>query len=144
MAIIGAVHRSDGTTVCGGVTATDVTAIESDVTVADGADLAVGSTTGTKIATASTQKLGFFGVTPVVQPSALTQTYSTADATLATPAATAVATTGATAVTPFGFTTAAQADDIVTQLNALRSDQLDLAQFVNSLVDKLQALGLLA
>ena len=144
MAIIGAVHRSDGTTVFGGVTATDVTAIESDVTVADGADLAVGSTTGTKIATASTQKLGFFGVTPVVQPSALTQTYSTADATLATPAATAVATTGATAVTPFGFTTAAQADDIVTQLNALRSDQLDLAQFVNSLVDKLQALGLLA
>lgn len=72
---------------------------------------------------------------------ALTQTYSTADATLAAQAATAVATTGSTAVTPFGYTTAAQANDIVTQLNNLRNDHLDLAQFVNSMVDKFQTAG---
>jgi hypothetical protein len=40
-----------------------------DITVADGADLTAGSTTGTKIGTAITQKLGFFNATPVVQPS---------------------------------------------------------------------------
>lgn len=70
---------------------------------------------------------------------ALTQTYSTADATLAARTATAVVTTGAT-LAAYGFTQA-QANDIVAQLNALRTDHLDLAQFVNSLVDKLQAAG---
>ncbi|MDE2101004.1 MAG: hypothetical protein KGL39_27405 [Patescibacteria group bacterium] len=37
-------------------------------TLTDGANIALGSTTGTKLGTASTQKLGFFGATPVVQP----------------------------------------------------------------------------
>jgi hypothetical protein len=34
----------------------------------DGVNLAVGTTTGTQIGTASSQKLGFFGKTPIVQP----------------------------------------------------------------------------
>jgi hypothetical protein len=38
-------------------------------TTADGVNLAFGTTTGTQIGTASTQKLGFFGATPVVRPS---------------------------------------------------------------------------
>lgn len=37
------------------------------VTLTDGKAFSVGSTTGTKIATAPTQKLGFYGVTPVAQ-----------------------------------------------------------------------------
>ena len=37
------------------------------VTLADAKNLVVGTTTGTQIGTASTQKLGFFGATPVVQ-----------------------------------------------------------------------------
>jgi hypothetical protein len=37
-------------------------------TLGDGADFALGTTTGTKIGTATTQKLGFFNKTPVVQP----------------------------------------------------------------------------
>lgn len=74
---------------------------------------------------------------------AMTQTYATADATLGTPTAAATATTGATLVTPAGYTTTAQADAIVTNLNALRNDVLDLAQFVNALVDKLQSVGLI-
>lgn len=45
----------------------------------DGANIAVGSTTGTQIGTASTQKLGFFGATPVVQPAAYTPTNVTPD-----------------------------------------------------------------
>lgn len=38
------------------------------VTLGDGNNIAVGSTTGTQIATATTQKLGFFGHSPAVQP----------------------------------------------------------------------------
>jgi hypothetical protein len=37
-------------------------------TLSEGSNLAVGTTTGTKIGTATTQKLGFFNATPVVQP----------------------------------------------------------------------------
>lgn len=46
---------------------------------ADAKNIAVGTTTGTKIATASTQKLGFFGVTPVVQPAAVADSTGTGD-----------------------------------------------------------------
>lgn len=38
------------------------------VTLSDGANLAVNATTGTKIGTAATQKLGFWGATPIVRP----------------------------------------------------------------------------
>lgn len=37
----------------------------------DGTNIPTGSTTGTKIATSSTQKLGFYGATPIVRPSAI-------------------------------------------------------------------------
>jgi len=37
----------------------------------DGRNIQVGKSTGTKIGTETTQKLGFFGETPVVQPSAI-------------------------------------------------------------------------
>ena len=37
-------------------------------TIADGGNIAVGTSTGTQIATATSQKLGFFGKTPAVQP----------------------------------------------------------------------------
>ena len=36
--------------------------------IPDGSNVSVGSTTGTKIGTSSSQKLGFFNATPVVQP----------------------------------------------------------------------------
>jgi len=86
--------------------------------------------------------VGFFNVTPTTQPTAYTQTYATADKTHANATQVAVATTGATAVTPFGYTTSAQADAIVTAVNAARLDILDLKQLVNSVIDDLQALGL--
>lgn len=43
-----------------------------DATAVDGMDIALGTTTGTKIGTAAAQKLGFFGADPVVQADALT------------------------------------------------------------------------
>lgn len=92
--------------------------------------------------TGSTGGLAFFGVTPVAQPSALTQTYATATRTHANPTAAAVATTASTTTTPFGYTTSAQADAIVTAVNALVADMANVKQFVNTLADDLQAYGL--
>ncbi len=75
--------------------------------IADAKNINVGSTTGCIIGTATTQKLGFWNVTPVIQPANANQA--------------AVATTAATNITPYGFTTAAQADGIITLLNGIRS-----------------------
>lgn len=44
-----------------------VTVSASAMTLGEGYNLAAGTTTGTKIGTAATQKLGFYGATPVVQ-----------------------------------------------------------------------------
>lgn len=77
--------------------------------------------------------LGFYAVTPVARPAAYTQTYS---ATTRTHAQAAVDTTGSTQTTPFGYTTAAQADAIPTAINELKN-------LVNQVIDDLQANGLL-
>lgn len=54
----------------------------------------------------SGEKGGFFGLaTPIVQPTGVT----------------AVATTASTSTSPFGFTTAAQADAIVAAVNQFRT-----------------------
>ena len=50
-----------------------------DLTMTDAKNIVLGSTTGTKIGTATTQKLGFFNKTPVVQPAAYTPTNVTTD-----------------------------------------------------------------
>lgn len=53
------------------VTESDGTAIATfaaaGVTIGDGLGIVAGTTTGLKVGTAATQKLGFFGATPVVQ-----------------------------------------------------------------------------
>jgi hypothetical protein len=41
--------------------------LQTHTQIFDGRNIQTGRTTGTKIGTASDQKLGFFGVTPVVQ-----------------------------------------------------------------------------
>lgn len=86
---------------------------------------------------------GFFNVTPVTRPTAYTQTYATADKTHANATSADLATTATTTTTPFGFATQAQGDNIATQFNALRADVLDAKQLINSVIDDLQALGLL-
>ena len=63
---------------------------EATITLADAIDIVVNATTGTKIGTATTQKLGFWNKTPVVQPAAAAQaalTDSTGGATDGTLAA---------------------------------------------------------
>ena len=111
------------------------------VTLTDNTNVTISATTGSRIGQA-TSKIGFFGVTPVVRPTALTQTYATTSAThanvtqLACPA-------GGTGVAAGGFSTAANRDLMIASLNAARTDIANLKNFVNQVVDQLQALGLL-
>lgn len=44
---------------------------QKDIIFADGRTIKLGSSAGNKIGTASTQKLGLWGTTPVVQPTAI-------------------------------------------------------------------------
>ncbi len=77
------------------------------ITMPDAKDIAFNTTTGTKIGTGTTQKFAFWNATPVVRPSGAAQA--------------AVATTAATNVAPYGYTTAAQADGVITLLNEVRN-----------------------
>lgn len=56
---------------------TDIKAVGGSVlvntTISDGVDLTVGTSTGTRIGTAATQKLGLWNATPVIQPAAANQ-----------------------------------------------------------------------
>jgi hypothetical protein len=44
---------------------------DGDIQLNNAIDVILGTTTGTKIGTATTQKLGFYGATPVIQPTAV-------------------------------------------------------------------------
>lgn len=74
----------------------------------DAANIAVGTATGTQIGTAASQKIGFWGVTPVVQQSLTSFA-----------AATTAAVTTAAGI--YGFTTAAQAAGIISLVNQIRA-----------------------
>ena len=56
-----------------GNTSITETILRGDITIEDGHDLVLDTTTGTSFGTAVTQKLSFYGVTPVVQPAAANQ-----------------------------------------------------------------------
>lgn len=123
--------------------ATSITLNSASVLMKDGCVMSnVANTTGFTLM-ASGDKFGLWGQTPTTKPAALTQTYSTATGTHVAVVATAVATTAATNITPFGYTTQAQADDIIAQLNALRLDLIETKKFLNQVVDDLQSYGAL-
>jgi hypothetical protein len=82
------------------------------ITIADNNNFVVGTTYGTKIGTSTTQKLAFYNATPIVQRASASQA--------------AVATTAATQTTPWGFSTQAQADGIITLLNEIRTTLVNL------------------
>jgi hypothetical protein len=134
--------QSGASTFTGTVNVTDVNVV-------------LGTTTGTKIGTATTQKLGFYNATPIVQPSAYTQTYSTADKTHANPtAATLTDNTAGTANTTLEALTSGSVyatdvaairnnfADLAAMVNKNTADMLDVKQIINSVIDDLQALGL--
>jgi hypothetical protein len=65
-------HVKLATVVAGASTITSITdnrqAFSVAGTIADGVNLALGTSTGTEIGTSTSQKLGFYGKTPIVQP----------------------------------------------------------------------------
>lgn len=104
-------------------------------TITDAKDIILGSTTGTKIGTATTQKLGFYNKVPVVQPTALTTALT--GITNSAPVTPDYAIADPVQNTGFGFSTA---DEMLTALNVIAN----LQGRVGELETKLQALGLLA
>jgi hypothetical protein len=114
-------------------------------TLSDGANLSLGTTTGTKIGTSTTQKLGFWSATPIARPGPYTQVYSTSTKTLAAYTPTVESTPFSGISSGQGGSPYAQASD----LNNLRSAYENLRQFaentaqvLNALIDDLQSTGL--
>lgn len=146
------------TTAVGSTTLTQRLGVdEAGLTLADGLNLVTGTATGMKIGTGATQKLAFWNATPIVQPAAITQTYSTASRThaaltSATLDATLVAGTANTAYEALAGVTygtdVAQIRnnfaDVAAQCNALRVDLENAKQLINSLIDDHRAMGLCA
>jgi hypothetical protein len=120
------------------------------ITMGDAKDIVINTSTGTKIGTGTTQKIGFYNATPVVRPSAYTQTFSTADKTHAARTSNALSVSVGTSDNTVADVGASFSQttlnnnfrDIADNYNLLRADLADTAQLVNSIIDDLQALGL--
>ena len=130
-------HSANNIAVAGGTTTL------AGLVMTDATNIVLNATTGTKIGTATTEKLGFYNVTPVVQPSAYTQTYATADKTHAAMTSSDMP-AGGTGTAAGGWDTAANRDTAIADFAELRVDVIDLKQLVNSVIDDLQVLGLAA
>jgi hypothetical protein len=114
-------------------------------TLADGASVVVGTGTGTMIATASAQKLGFWGATPIARPTPFTQTYSTADHTINAYTSNPQGSAYTGIASGVGGTPYAQLTDVNNLRVAyenLRAFAEDVAQALNALIDDLQSTGL--
>lgn len=98
-------------------------------------DIVTDTTTGTKIGTGTTQKLGFFNATPVVRPTALTTQLTTITATA--PGTPDYAIQDLVNAGGYGFVTADEGQSFLKVV-------LNLQTRVAELETKLQALGLVA
>jgi hypothetical protein len=80
-------------------------------TMAEAANIALGTTTGTKFGTAATQKIGFYNATPVVQRAGAAQ---------------AAAPAGGTGATAGAYDTAAHRDALIDLVNEMRTVLVNL------------------
>jgi hypothetical protein len=103
--------------------------LSGNKTVFDGVNLVLGTTTGTKLGTGVTQKLGFWNVTPVVQPAAAAQAAAAAQTQAAVTDSTggAVSTTLAAITAPAANATTSLTADMTAVKNALASIAAQLA-----------------
>lgn len=92
---------------------------------------------GYSVGLAVTDKVGFYGTTPAIQPAA------TAQSAVATTAITTVVTTAATSTTPYGFSTSTQPDAIVAAVNSLISRVSANVTLLNELRSDLVTLGII-
>ena len=103
--------------------------LSGNKTVFDGVDLVLGTTTGTKLGTAVTQKLGFWNATPVVQPAAAGQAAAAAQSQTDVTDSTggSVSTTLAAITAPAADATTSLTADMTAVKNALASIAAQLA-----------------
>jgi hypothetical protein len=90
------------------------------LSIANGTDIILEDVIGSKIGTATTQKLSFYNSTPIVQPSSANQ----AAVTTTTPIQNTITAFGQT--TPWGFSTQAQATALITLVNEIRTTLVNL------------------
>jgi hypothetical protein len=111
----------------------------------DGANISLGTTVGTQIGTASSQKLGFWGATPVTRGGHYTQTYTTSTHTLSAYTPIVESTPFSGISSSLGGSPYAQVSDLNNLRAAyenLRQFAENVAQVLNALIDDLQAAGL--
>jgi hypothetical protein len=82
-------------------------ALQWSVALSDGVNVAIGTTNGTQFGATTAQKLAFHGSTAVIQRAGAAQA--------------AAAATASTQTTPWGYSTQAQADAVVTLVNEIRA-----------------------
>lgn len=121
----------------GNYQSTDTVGPDGTETMPDGANLILGIITGTQFGTAANQKSAFHGATPVVQRAGAAQ------AAVTPTIGAAVATTSSTNSGPFGYTTGAQADGIITAVNALLVDVGAIETLLNEVRAALVAKGVI-
>ena len=110
----------------------------SGFTMADATDIVLNTTTGTKIGTATSQKLGFYNATPVVQPTALTtQDTNITHTAPGTPDFAIQDLVDSGVGSTFGFATKDEGNTVLQVLSNLQTR-------VGEVETKLQAVGLLA
>jgi hypothetical protein len=103
--------------------------LSGNKTVFDGVNLVLGTTTGTKLGTGVTQKLGFWNATPVVQPAAAGQAAAAAQSQTDVTDSTggSVSTTLAAITAPAADATTSLTADMTAVKNALASIAAQLA-----------------
>jgi hypothetical protein len=114
-------------------------------TLGDGASVTVGTTTGSQLGTAATQKLGFWGATPATRPGPYTQAYAASTRALSayTPIVETTAFAGIAGGQPGSpYAQAADLNNLRLAYENLRQFTENLSGVLNALVDDLQAIGL--
>ncbi len=114
--------------------------------LAEGADVALGVSTGTRIGTAPSQKLGFWNASPVARPGSYVQNYATNGRTLnaytAAPASTAYSgLASGQAGSPYAA--AADLNNLRVAYENLRVSAENTTQVLNALINDLKSMGLL-
>lgn len=124
----------NGSLVATAITQTGALSLTGDMTIANGINIAMVAGTGSKIGTAATQKLGLWGVTPVVQPADGDQ----ADQGAMT--ASAVGDLGATNG-GWGYSSEANADLVHTTIDQLVADVTALDTLLTAMRTALVDMG---